>query len=268
MSSISARIIRSSGRGIEAPARWNCCYPASRDQWVSPWFRSAGGLFILLFSGLTVRLLVISIAVGLVINGIRRLLAFAKGDSLDARIANGAFGVSFIGFGILSLFWIGVTLLVQSLVFGAQLILTCIREARRLIATRTPKAPKEHGFWRRFARTTTAIVTLAVVIAAAVFTFNVRGGAPVVDEFYAAPRDVPETPGSLIRAEEFTRKIPSGAKAWRILYTTTMGDGTAIVASGLVVAPENSSDPVQVIAWSHGTTGCAQKRIVVESRTF
>ncbi|WP_271395155.1 hypothetical protein [Neomicrococcus lactis] len=84
----------------------------------------------------------------------------------------------FIGFGVLSLFWIDVTLLVQSLVFGAQLILTGIREAGRLIGTRTPKAPKAPGFWRRFVRTTTAIVTLAVVIAAAAFTFNVRGGAP------------------------------------------------------------------------------------------
>jgi len=85
------------------------------------------------------------------------------------------------------------------------------------------------------------------------------GAPPVVDDFYAAPRDVPETPGSLIHAEEFTRKIPTGARAWRILYTTTMGDGSAAVASGLVVAPANNAEPVPVVAWNHGTTGYAQK---------
>jgi len=80
----------------------------------------------------------------------------------------------------------------------------------------------------------------------------------VVDDFYAAPRVVPDGPGHLVRAEPFTRGVPATGRAWRILYTTTRGDGSAAVASGLVVVPASGAGGWPAIAWAHGTTGFAQ----------
>jgi acetyl esterase/lipase len=78
----------------------------------------------------------------------------------------------------------------------------------------------------------------------------------VVDAFYDAPDDVPGEPGVLLRAEPFERGVPDGARAWRILYTTTRDEGQPALASGLVVAPaEQAADPHPVVAWAHGTTG-------------
>ena len=47
-------------------------------------------------------------------------------------------------------------------------------------------------------------------------TAPLREGSTVVDEFYAAPRDIPDEPGQLIRAEEFTREVPADAQGWRV----------------------------------------------------
>ena len=79
------------------------------------------------------------------------------------------------------------------------------------------------------------------------------------DVFYSAPLPSPSTPGQLLRVEAFGREIPAGARGLRILYTTTRGDGTAALASAIVLAPKSTpSDPMPVIAWTHGTTGVAQ----------
>jgi pimeloyl-ACP methyl ester carboxylesterase len=80
----------------------------------------------------------------------------------------------------------------------------------------------------------------------------------VVDAFYTAPRNVPAEPGTLIRSEPFTRDVPADARAWRILYTTTRGDGARTVASGIVVVPKAGAGDWPVIDWDHGTTGYAQ----------
>src|SRR5699024_8625177 len=98
-------------------------------------------------------------------------------------------------------------------------------------------APAGRGRPRRWTRTIGAVATIAVAAAAAIVSATVVGGSPVVDAFYAPPRDVPDEPGLLIRAEPFTREVPEGAEGWRILYTTTRGNGSPAVASGLVIVP-------------------------------
>jgi pimeloyl-ACP methyl ester carboxylesterase len=81
-----------------------------------------------------------------------------------------------------------------------------------------------------------------------------RPSAP--DAFYVPPADRPAGPGALLRQEAFVRGVPDGAQAWRILYTTTRSDGTAAVASAIVMASrEAHSERRPVIAWTHGTTG-------------
>lgn len=79
---------------------------------------------------------------------------------------------------------------------------------------------------------------------------------PRPDSFYTAPEEVSSEPGQLLRAEPFERTIPEGARAWRILYTTTVGEGRPAVASGLVVTPDTDAEH-PVVAWAHGTTGFA-----------
>ncbi|WP_158543239.1 lipase family protein [Dyella psychrodurans] len=76
------------------------------------------------------------------------------------------------------------------------------------------------------------------------------------DAFYTWSAKVPATPGTLLRAEPFARGIPAGAKSWRILYTTTQGNGSPALASAIVVASSvDAAEPSPVIAWAHGTTG-------------
>jgi alpha-beta hydrolase superfamily lysophospholipase len=101
---------------------------------------------------------------------------------------------------------------------------------------------------------------LVAALAVGAYATLGRGGSNGPDAFYTPPRDVPSAPGSLLRTEPFTRAVPKGARAWRILYTTTRNDRTPAVASALVVAPAApASRPRPVIAWAHGTTGFASK---------
>ena len=81
----------------------------------------------------------------------------------------------------------------------------------------------------------------ALVLAAgalAVVALGRGGGARTPDAFYTPPPNVPATPGALLRSEPFTRAVPKGARAWRILYTTTRDDTTRAVA-----APSSSRRP-------------------------
>ena len=76
------------------------------------------------------------------------------------------------------------------------------------------------------------------------------------DAFYRPPAERPTTPGALLRQEPFLRGVPPRARAWRVLYTTTRADGSAAVASAIVMtsgAP--GREPRPVITWTHGTTG-------------
>ena len=90
---------------------------------------------------------------------------------------------------------------------------------------------------RRWARVVGAALSLAAAGALAWLSSALNDGRPVVDAFYAAPDQVPGTPGHLLRQEPFERGIPDDALAWRILYTTTRDEGRPAVASAIVVAP-------------------------------
>ncbi|MGH3705476.1 MAG: alpha/beta fold hydrolase, partial [Agromyces sp.] len=106
---------------------------------------------------------------------------------------------------------------------------------------------------RRWARTGAAAVALLASAALVLLSMQLSG-TPRPGGFYSEPADVPDEPGRLLRSEPFTRTIPAGATAWRILYTTTLDEGRPAVASALVVVPESGAHH-PVIAWSHGTTG-------------
>jgi alpha-beta hydrolase superfamily lysophospholipase len=94
----------------------------------------------------------------------------------------------------------------------------------------------------------------ASFVVVAIAWWAARPAAP--DPFYAPPATLPSEPGALLRQEAFERGVPSRARAWRTLYTTTRADGSSAVASAIVMAgraPVPGQRPV--VAWTHGTTG-------------
>ncbi|KAA9089496.1 alpha/beta fold hydrolase [Microbacterium radiodurans] len=222
-----------------------------------------GGAIVLLAPGLTVRVVAVVVGVLLLLGGILGVLSvFGRGRTLDARIADGAFGVSGVIFGALALFWPDITLLVVAVVFGARLIMSGVvdlwtrlrrRRDERAGGAETDGAPR-----RRWGRTVIAVASVALAVSTTIVTTPLREGSTVVDDFYAAPRDLPDEPGRLVRAEPFTGGIPASAEGWRILYTTTGVDGRVRVASAIVAVPREGDGRWPVIDWSHGTTGFAE----------
>lgn len=223
----------------------------------------AGGIFVLAWPGLTVRLLAVVVGLALIVNGVLGVVAaFRRAHSWDARVADAAFGLAGIVFGVVALAWPDITVLVVAVVFGARLVMGGLAALWRALRPRRgpdPDAAADAVPRRRWGRAAVAIGAVVVSVAAASVSVALHGGSPVVDDFYAAPRSVPDEPGRLIRAEVFTREVPDGARAWRILYTTTGGDGEPRVASGLVVVPTTGGGGWPVIDWNHGTTGSAQQ---------
>ncbi|MEH3089843.1 MAG: DUF308 domain-containing protein [Microbacterium arborescens] len=222
-----------------------------------------GGAVVLLLPGLTVRVVAVVVGVLLLLGGILGVVAaFGRARSWDARIADAAFGVSGVIFGGLALFWPDITLLVVAVVFGARLIMSGVvdlwtrlrrrRDDRTVAREGTAGRPK-----RRWGRTVIAVASVALAVTTTVVTTPLREGSTVVDDFYAAPRDLPAEPGRLVRAEEFTGGIPASAQGWRILYTTTGVDGRVRVASAIVAVPREGDGQWPVIDWNHGTTGFA-----------
>lgn len=225
------------------------------------------GLFVFAWPGLTVRAVAAITGILLIVNGAAGLgSALLPNRGWDDRIADAAFGITGVIFGLLALGWPDITLLVVAVVFGAWLIMRGIadlwaavrsRRARRRADASPPPTPAARR--PRWGRAAVALLSVTVAVAASVLTAPLRVGSTVVDEFYAAPRSIPGEPGRLVRAEPFTREVPDDAQAWRILYTTTGVDGLVRVASGLVVVPTGGDGrPWPVIDWDHGTTGFAQ----------
>ena len=220
----------------------------------------AGGLFVLAWPGLTVRVLALVVGVLLIAGGVLGVLAaFRRTRTWDARVADAAFGAAGVIFGILALSWPDITLLIVAVVFAARLIMSGLTELWRTVRPGAGAAPRDpRAGWRRWTRTIGAVATVALAVGAAAVSAALHAGSPVVDDFYAAPRVLPDEPGQLIRAEEVTRDVPDDARGWRMLYTTTDAEGRMRVASGLVVVPAAGDGDWPVVDWSHGTTGAAQ----------
>lgn len=83
------------------------------------------------------------------------------------------------------------------------------------------------------------------------------GSAPPPPSPFYSPQAKPgDAPGDIVRSEEM-KGVPPGAKAWRVLYTSTGLRGERIEVSGVVIAPDLPPPPGgrPVIAWAHPTTG-------------
>ncbi|WP_345741314.1 lipase family protein [Salana multivorans] len=232
----------------------------ARHRWVRRLLAAllvVAGLVVLFLPGLGLRLTVLLVGLLLLAQGVREVITGALSRSLGARdrVATLLSGVSAIIFGLLALTWRDVTVLVLGVAFGAWLL---VRGVRLLVETVGPRwlGRRREG---RASRGRPRIVLAASSLVLALLLAAVGGrllGTPHPDDFYTPPLDVPEAAGVLLRAEPFTRAVPDGATAWRILYTTTRDEGMPAVASGLVVVPDGAQ-AAPVVAWDHGTTGVA-----------
>jgi uncharacterized membrane protein HdeD (DUF308 family)/alpha-beta hydrolase superfamily lysophospholipase len=220
------------------------------------------GIVLLAWPDITTGALAVVVGLALILDGGLDIAAGLRGTT-DTRIASIISGAATVVFGVLALAWPSITILVVGIVFGARLVLFGLRLAWSALrdrngGERTVDAPSAPGLLRRLGHTVGAVAALVLALVLAGISSRINEGAPVVDDFYAAPSEVPSEPGQLLRSEPFTRTIPDDARAWRILYTTTRADGVPAVASGLVVVPRAASaEPRGVIALAHGTTGVA-----------
>lgn len=237
--------------------------------------RLLGGLWIVsavaiaAWPGLAVAALALWVGVMLVLAGVVRVVSGILGTT-DQRLAAVVAGLASVVFGVLALSWPDVTLLVVAVVFGARTLLFGLslivddlhhRESdgdddgiddRRAAEAHRP-------WWRRFVRTLGASVALVVALALGGVSVALHKGKPGPDAFYTTPANVPVYAGALLRTQPFTRAVPAGAHAWRILYTTTDSGGAAAAASALVVVSDQApATPRPVVAWAHGTTGVAR----------
>lgn len=233
----------------EASARW--LHRLIGVGWI------AAGIVALAWPDLTVAGVAVLVGIAMVVGGAAQVLAGVRG-STDERLSAVIGGVASVVFGALALAWPDVTILVVAVVFGARTVLYGLSRIGWAFhrGDAADAAPRPRGRIRRWGRVVVSVVALVLAIGLAGISAQLRQGEPVVDAFYDAPDDVPGEPGVLLRAEPFERGVPDGARAWRILYTTTRDEGEPALASGLVVAPaEQAADPHPVVAWAHGTTG-------------
>lgn len=220
------------------------------------------GIAVLLWVGGTITVLPVFIAVTLILSGVGRAAKVLRG-STDERAAYAIFALADILLGLVALAWPDVTLLVIAGLFGARTLFFGLgRIWYALVVARAgramPAASARRTVFQRWMRVTGAVLSLALAVAAAGIGAQLRTGSPQLSTFYDAPADVPQTPGTLLKSEPFATAVPAGAKAWRILYTTTKGDGTAALASAVVLtSTKPANGPRSVITWAHGTTGYA-----------
>ena len=220
------------------------------------------------------------VGAGLVIHGALALSAAIVGRDLrhaDARWAAAIMGAATIVLGIVAFSWPVLTLAIFRLGLALWLIaigLHAIWEAvLQLRSIRTngaiagaslvhvdsrPRAGAPPSRLRRWTRTLGAVASLAAAALLAWGSGTVLGGSPMPQPgaFYEAPANVPDEPGRLLRSEPLDTGVPAGARAWKILYTSTHPDGSPAISSGTVLAPaEPSERPLPLLSIAHGTTG-------------
>jgi acetyl esterase/lipase len=177
------------------------------------------------------------------------------------RITAAVRGVACIVLGILAASWPDLASIVVAVVFGIRLLWTGLGlvwdGARGRVTVQVADGPRP--WWRRSLSFVAALATLVLALGLAGLGSLVSRSTPVPDAFYTPPADVPAEPGRLLRTADFDRAIPDGARAQRILYTTTALGEEPAVASAILVVPEDAGDePLPLVAWAHGTTGVAE----------
>lgn len=216
---------------------------------------------ILLWPGSAVVALVWVVALSLLVDGAVALVGAVR-SSGPGRITAALRGAACVILAGLAVSWPDLASIVVAVVFGVRLLWTGLGLLWQGVRGRPVGLPRDAGpapWWRRSISLVVAAGTLALALGLAGLGSLVSTSTPVPDDFYAAPDDVPDEPGALLRTDAFDRAVPDGATARRILYTTTaLGDEPAVASAVLVVPEDAGHEPAPLVAWSHGTTGVAE----------
>jgi uncharacterized membrane protein HdeD (DUF308 family)/alpha-beta hydrolase superfamily lysophospholipase len=216
---------------------------------------------ILVWPGSAVVALVWVVAISLLVDGVVAVIRAGR-DRGPGRIAAALRGASCLVFTVLAVSWPDLASIVIAVVFGVRLLWAGFELVWQGIRGRTRGESASDGprtGWRRTVSFAGAAATLVLAVGLAGVGSLVSNATPVPDAFYTPPADVPSEPGALLRTADFNRAIPDGARAWRILYTTTGLGAEPAVASAIVVVPADAgAEPLPVVAWAHGTTGVAR----------
>lgn len=103
----------------------------------------------------------------------------------------------------------------------------------------------------------------------ATFLLAAITAGPPGDAFYQPPQTMPSNDeGAVIWARPFSggSALPSASANYRVLYESTLPNGTLVAASGTVAIPHGQAPAAgwPLISWAHGTTGngpqCAPSR--------
>lgn len=240
-------------------------------RWLLATFWVFGGTVVLIWLGRSLELLPQALAVLLILGGLASLGDAVSRGRFAQRLLAACWGVSQIVFAILSLTWPDATLLAVAVAFGLRTIAfgfaLFTRGAQQwtgpdqflIYLEVDAQAHRRRVLLTDIGRCALALVL--VVTAASGWRANewLEDGAIVVDAFYYPPADVPAGHGQLIRSDDYRGEIPDGGTVQRILYTTRDANGSAAVASGIVIRPvDPPPGPQPVVIWNHGTTGVAQ----------
>nr|WP_274637526.1 lipase family protein [Microbacterium bovistercoris] len=232
------------------------------------------GALILIWIGRSLNLLPAALAVLLLLGGATSLAdAVAHHRTgervrVSERVLAASWGAAQLAFGVLSLTWPDVTVLVVAVVFGVR---TTVFGAMLLVrgvgalaqrpdrGARPRRTRAGHPRWADGGRYALAGLLVVVTVTGGFLNDWLQHGAPVVDAFYDPPQEVPSGHGELIRSDEYGGKIPAGADVKRILYTSTDAHGEPVPASALVIIPDvTPAAPMPIMLWNHGTTGVAR----------
>lgn len=231
----------------------------------APWLRWIVGTVLIVAGGVIALWpdagapwLAFVVGAALLVHGSFTALRGIRGDS-DQRITAVLSGLATIAFGVVAFTWPVLTLVIFRLGIGAWFFFIGLQTLIAVFAQRSrQKSSRPPRRSMRWVRTVGASLSLVIAIAFAYGSAQVLGGTPlpVPSSFYAAPDQVPDEPGQLIRSEVLTDGVPAGAQAWKILYTTTHPDGSPAISSGTVIAPKDLGDePLPLLTVAHGTTG-------------
>jgi uncharacterized membrane protein HdeD (DUF308 family) len=227
-----------------------------------------GGVLALVLPAVTVHAVAVVVGVGLVLSGVGRVVNGLRGLTSE-RSAEIVGGAASIVCGVLALAWPDLSILAVALLVGPVAIVLGL--AQVVAALRPgPESDRAPRRVRRSLRLGRAAAGLGLALVLVAVSALLHGGSQsTVDAFYAPPASLPARPGSLLRQDAWSKRVPPGTRAWRILYTTTGLDGRPQTTSGLVIASRSAREPLPVILWAHGTTGiqprCAPSLVGLEA---
>lgn len=217
-------------------------------------------VILLAWRGLSIFAIAVTAGIGLIVWGLALIMRGIGHHDRLGRASDVLLGIAAIAVAIAALGWPAVTIFAAIFVVGIALIWIGLTRLYAAIRGRTQSDDDEPSGAHRWVRLAAAIVAALIAIPLAVVSIGMhRPAGEQPGAFYSADIPAGTAPGTLLKTEPFSRNIPAGSQAWKILYATTGRGGAIVPASGLVLAPKELPEgPRPLIAWAHGTTGIAR----------